>query len=525
MPYRVTIDQQGGYNVFVSAGVQTIYQTIVGAPVTVIQSGLDFPTRAAFVALIAAGDTVAAGLTVTAAGLKYLSTPGSTAISDIPGFNVGSDPAVGHFATPAEAYAWSVINNTPLLSSESGRPIYLLGEFLTPSRNVKFDNAAWRLLRTKSTTDNADHGIGVHLGITIAPGVHTADALGIAISGVAISNTPAATFRADAVGVRGGGVIAKDITNGRCWGGLFEVSLPPQSLVGGVQADGRMNGCEVGVYNYGGVEENDFDALTAKIGLIFATAAAETYARRNTAMIVAGNSFSGWYRGIVLRQVHTDYLYFTGPKAGATALNIVPSANWSPKLILLPNGKGIATFNTAGTSSALMLHGSDDGTVTELPLTTRIDSTTGEPLFILRRNQPAQTGAIARIRVDAENSAAASIIFGDISLTPTVNTAGAEQSQWTVRSRVAGSMVPQLTLGQGLVVGGATGGFQGTGTVSATGYHINGLAVLSARRTGWAVATGTATRTTFPTTTVTLEQLAERVKALIDDLLRATKEI
>lgn len=36
-------------------------------------------------------------------------------------------------------------------------------------------------------------------------------------------------------------------------------------------------------------------------------------------------------------------------------------------------------------------------------------------------------------------------------------------------------------------------------------------------QTGWSAATGTATRATFDTTTVTLPQLAERVKALIDD--------
>lgn len=39
-----------------------------------------------------------------------------------------------------------------------------------------------------------------------------------------------------------------------------------------------------------------------------------------------------------------------------------------------------------------------------------------------------------------------------------------------------------------------------------------------ATRTGWTAATGTATRTTFDTATVTLPQLAERVKALLDDL-------
>jgi hypothetical protein len=51
-----------------------------------------------------------------------------------------------------------------------------------------------------------------------------------------------------------------------------------------------------------------------------------------------------------------------------------------------------------------------------------------------------------------------------------------------------------------------------------TEYRVNGTKVVGTRKTGWTVATGTATRTAFDTTTVTLPQLAERVKALIDDL-------
>lgn len=47
---------------------------------------------------------------------------------------------------------------------------------------------------------------------------------------------------------------------------------------------------------------------------------------------------------------------------------------------------------------------------------------------------------------------------------------------------------------------------------------IGGDQVVTTRRTGWAAATGTATRTTFATGSVTTAQLAERVKALIDDL-------
>jgi hypothetical protein len=51
-----------------------------------------------------------------------------------------------------------------------------------------------------------------------------------------------------------------------------------------------------------------------------------------------------------------------------------------------------------------------------------------------------------------------------------------------------------------------------------SGYKVNGTQVVLARRTGWTVSTGTATRTAFDTATVTTAQLAERVKALIDDL-------
>ena len=56
-------------------------------------------------------------------------------------------------------------------------------------------------------------------------------------------------------------------------------------------------------------------------------------------------------------------------------------------------------------------------------------------------------------------------------------------------------------------------------TLGATpAYRMNGLQVLTTRRTGWSAPTGTATRSTFATSTVTTAQLAERVKALIDDL-------
>jgi hypothetical protein len=48
--------------------------------------------------------------------------------------------------------------------------------------------------------------------------------------------------------------------------------------------------------------------------------------------------------------------------------------------------------------------------------------------------------------------------------------------------------------------------------------NLQGTQVLTTRRTGWGAPTGTATRTSFNTATATTAQLAERLKALIDDL-------
>lgn len=57
------------------------------------------------------------------------------------------------------------------------------------------------------------------------------------------------------------------------------------------------------------------------------------------------------------------------------------------------------------------------------------------------------------------------------------------------------------------------------GTMRITGtVQLGGAQILTSRQTGWGAPTGTATRTTFDTGSVTLSGLAERVKALIDDI-------
>lgn len=48
--------------------------------------------------------------------------------------------------------------------------------------------------------------------------------------------------------------------------------------------------------------------------------------------------------------------------------------------------------------------------------------------------------------------------------------------------------------------------------------YVGGNRVIGTRKTGWAAPTGTASRATFDTATVTTEQLAQRFLALYNDL-------
>lgn len=99
------------------------------------------------------------------------------------------------------------------------------------------------------------------------------------------------------------------------------------------------------------------------------------------------------------------------------------------------------------------------------------------------------------------------------------NTQAAEDGRYDILTRRAGTETLEVQVAGGVKIGSPGGGFLGVGSINmAAALYNAGSQVVSSRATGWATATGTATRTTFATGTVTLPQLAERVKALIDDL-------
>ena len=85
---------------------------------------------------------------------------------------------------------------------------------------------------------------------------------------------------------------------------------------------------------------------------------------------------------------------------------------------------------------------------------------------------------------------------------------------------MAGDAVNYLQGNTGIGVSAPTEKLDVLGNVNVSGvYKVGGSTVLKARKTGWTQATGTATRTGFDTATATTAQVAQALKALIDDLV------
>ena len=131
--------------------------------------------------------------------------------------------------------------------------------------------------------------------------------------------------------------------------------------------------------------------------------------------------------------------------------------------------------------------------------------------------QTNSSGAVATVIYGCSNSIE--------NLTGTITTAygiynnfsGTIGTKWGIYS--TGDSKNYLTGSLGLGIEDPAYKLDVVGSAKVSGsYFVGSNQVVSARRTGWAAPTGTATRTTFATSTVTLPQLAERVKALIDDL-------
>lgn len=165
------------------------------------------------------------------------------------------------------------------------------------------------------------------------------------------------------------------------------------------------------------------------------------------------------------------------------------------------------------------------------------ESPTASSGFVLARSRGAVAGSSAIVQsgdrlgsftyqgTDGVKMVAAVGLRGEVDSAPgltsmpgrfdiSVNPGGADALALAVRvSRLGNVLIGNTTGTERLSV---TGNMQLTEPTDTLKVGAN--TVVGARKTGWTAPTGTATRTTFATSTVTTAQLAERVKALIDDL-------
>jgi hypothetical protein len=95
--------------------------------------------------------------------------------------------------------------------------------------------------------------------------------------------------------------------------------------------------------------------------------------------------------------------------------------------------------------------------------------------------------------------------------------AGAARSNLGLGS-IATQSAASVAISGGTIGGLASLAVAGDADVSGD-YKVDAIKVVSNRRTGWGAPTGIASRATFETSGATVGQLAQRLKALIDDLL------
>jgi len=200
----------------------------------------------------------------------------------------------------------------------------------------------------------------------------------------------------------------------------------------------------------------------------------------------------------------------------ASAAVVVKNTDGTPAVIYKANGSGLITGSALRTNTRGYFEFYAPNGVYRLEIThpeilphTTTDITLFDPQEGLRENprvvKPvvADTGDAAK--AEAVNMGTETTRLYNASSNHVRLTNGTEEWAITINA-VTGDLAISRIAGTGDIDIGAN--------VSRRGAQL-----LGGRKTGWSPAAGVATRTTFDTTTVTAPELAERLKALIDDLI------
>jgi hypothetical protein len=149
------------------------------------------------------------------------------------------------------------------------------------------------------------------------------------------------------------------------------------------------------------------------------------------------------------------------------------------------------------------------------------------------QDAPAVIGDVDGLQAALDGKAAlAGAAFSGPVAAPSLTLAGAlaladggtgAASAAAARTNLGLGSIATQSAGAVAITGGSLSGLAGlavAGDADVAGdYRVDGVKVVSNRRTGWGAPTGIASRNTFETSGATVGQLAQRLKALIDDLL------
>ncbi len=147
----------------------------------------------------------------------------------------------------------------------------------------------------------------------------------------------------------------------------------------------------------------------------------------------------------------------------------------------------------------------------------RVSQASGLAKQILHRPNATANNNIGSYAFQSDNSTGASVIYSRSACRVVDNTDSSEDGQYEVYTYQSGSELRPFFAWKGLVVGGA--GDKGFGTMSIeSDYYSNNERVLGSRISGWVTPSGASSRVGYDTATATTQEVAEALKALIQDL-------
>ena len=142
-----------------------------------------------------------------------------------------------------------------------------------------------------------------------------------------------------------------------------------------------------------------------------------------------------------------------------------------------------ATFDSSVTVNGAFNANADATIVDELSVYSEDAGAAAGPFLYLTRYSasPAANDYIGAIVAFGKDDAANGQQYGSLGWRILDPTEGSEDSSVILSTYIGGASTAQITASDGLVIGGATGGAKGTGTVNATGFYVNGTAFSSGK--------------------------------------------